>query len=309
MTNLHLTQIEHQNSMPVSNQPDVFFHHFPKIFRYEGLPETLSSDLLLDAKVIGQVDKKFIAFQISGKRIEDDSDDIKPMIVLADQHAVDERILLEKMLRNLMDVMTATPSTSDPDIYAVGSILLSPPRKINLSPTEVAKAMQYSAFFAKWNIEYVDADVYRSEEHVATKSSIGESKHFRKLHSSSSYFKRDVQQPTSFDGILVSKIPRIISDRCATNPALLKEIIFEHIDWLESQFIIQQPMEVDESRDRSESWNRRLRDCPRIMIEILKSKACRNAIMFNDTLSKNECQKLIDLMSECVFPFQCAHGR
>ncbi|KAG2182221.1 hypothetical protein INT43_007148 [Umbelopsis isabellina] len=309
ISNVHLTRIEHQNSMPASNQQDVFFHHFPRIFRYEGLPDTLSSDLLLNAKAIGQVDKKFIAFQISGKRFEDGNDDIKSMIVLADQHAVDERILLEKMFRNFMDVMTTTPSTSDSGTSAVGSILLSPPRKINLSPIEVSKALRYRSFFIKWNIYYVDAGVYQSEEHVATKSSIGESTHFRKVHSSSSYFKRDTQQATSTDGILVSKIPRIISDRCATNPALMKQIIFEHIDWLESQSSIQQLVESHESRDKPESWNRKLRDCPRIIIEILKSKACRNAIMFNDALSKNECQKLIDLMSECVYPFQCAHGR
>ncbi|KAJ2959436.1 hypothetical protein NQZ79_g5055 [Umbelopsis isabellina] len=309
ISDLHFNRIEHQNNLPASDQRNDIFRHFPKIFRYEGLPETLSSDLLLNAKAIGQVDKKFIAFQTSGRRFEDDNDDIKTMIVLADQHAVDERILLEKMFKNLMDVVTSTPSTSDPDISAAGSILLSPPRKINLSPTEVAKAMRYCAFFTKWNIDYVDVGAYQSHNDVAIKSSIGESKHFRKLHSSSSYFQRDAQQPASSDGILVFKIPRIISDRCATNPALLKQIIFEHIDWLESQSSTQQPVEAHESRDKAESWNRRLRDCPRIIIEILKSKACRNAIMFNDALSKNECQKLIDLMSECVFPFQCAHGR
>jgi hypothetical protein len=33
------------------------------------------------------------------------------------------------------------------------------------------------------------------------------------------------------------------------------------------------------------------------------------AIMFNDILSVNQCEDLIDRLSRCAFPFQCAHGR
>lgn len=31
--------------------------------------------------------------------------------------------------------------------------------------------------------------------------------------------------------------------------------------------------------------------------------------MFNDVLSKPECQNLVERLSHCSFPFQCAHGR
>jgi DNA mismatch repair protein MLH3 len=31
--------------------------------------------------------------------------------------------------------------------------------------------------------------------------------------------------------------------------------------------------------------------------------------MFNDILSKTECTSLIERLSRCAFPFQCAHGR
>jgi len=31
--------------------------------------------------------------------------------------------------------------------------------------------------------------------------------------------------------------------------------------------------------------------------------------MFNDQLEKRECEDLIKRLAECVFPFQCAHGR
>lgn len=31
--------------------------------------------------------------------------------------------------------------------------------------------------------------------------------------------------------------------------------------------------------------------------------------MFNDVLSREECWDLIQRLSRCSFPFQCAHGR
>ena len=31
--------------------------------------------------------------------------------------------------------------------------------------------------------------------------------------------------------------------------------------------------------------------------------------MFNDVLSKEECEALVQRLATCAFPFQCAHGR
>lgn len=31
--------------------------------------------------------------------------------------------------------------------------------------------------------------------------------------------------------------------------------------------------------------------------------------MFNDELSQSECGQLVQRLSRCAFPFQCAHGR
>src|SRR5690606_35579070 len=53
--------------------------------------------------------------------------------------------------------------------------------------------------------------------------------------------------------------------------------------------------------------NRNLR--PSCMQKILNSKACRSAIMFGDYLSISQCNELIDSLSQCKLPFQCAHGR
>jgi DNA mismatch repair protein MLH3 len=74
-------------------------------------------------------------------------------------------------------------------------------------------------------------------------------------------------------------------------------------------------------------WLKALRWCPRELLDLINSKACRGAwvyskivfyphqwallgaIMFNDSLTKGQCQQLIRKLSETAFPFQCAHGR
>jgi DNA mismatch repair protein MLH3 len=231
----------------------------------------------------------------------------KSMIIIADQHAVDERILLEKLLKSILDPMKQVDQ--ERRLASNGCILLSPPRKLQVSSSEVEKALQYRSIFNRWGIDFfASPDSHLSmdpQENTAT----SDSRHFRQLRSASKYFGQKMSSRTDDTHyIQVTKIPRVISDRCTTNPMLLKEIICDHIAWMESQ---SQSQQIDDNQpdDGFGAWSRYLRYCPRGMVDILKSKACRNAIMFNDSLTGQQCQKLIDLVSDCVFPFQCAHGR
>lgn len=73
-------------------------------------------------------------------------------------------------------------------------------------------------------------------------------------------------------------------------------------------------------------WVKALRYCPAPLLDLVNSRACRGqihldltafvtyrwcagAIMFNDPLDHRQCERLIQHLSETVFPFQCAHGR
>ena len=75
-------------------------------------------------------------------------------------------------------------------------------------------------------------------------------------------------------------------------------------------------------------WQSAMRRCPREILDLIDSKACRGmfqhgltiypiferfigAIMFNDSLNHEQCERLIFRLSECSesLPFQCAHGR
>ena len=48
---------------------------------------------------------------------------------------------------------------------------------------------------------------------------------------------------------------------------------------------------------------------PKFVSRVLASNACRYATMFGDTLSLEQCEKLIKALSKCQLPFVCAHGR
>ncbi|XP_025864401.2 DNA mismatch repair protein Mlh3 isoform X2 [Vulpes vulpes] len=51
------------------------------------------------------------------------------------------------------------------------------------------------------------------------------------------------------------------------------------------------------------------RTLPLTVQKVLASQACHGAIKFNDGLSREESCRLIDALSWCQLPFQCAHGR
>jgi DNA mismatch repair ATPase MutL len=42
---------------------------------------------------------------------------------------------------------------------------------------------------------------------------------------------------------------------------------------------------------------------------VIRSKACRNAIKFNDELDSFFMKKMLEELSFCKNPFLCAHGR
>lgn len=74
----------------------------------------------------------------------------------------------------------------------------------------------------------------------------------------------------------------------------------------------------------STNWLKGLRWCPQELVNLVNSRACRGecflleniaisllsgAIMFNDPLNLEQCDRLIQQLAKTAFPFQCAHGR
>jgi DNA mismatch repair protein MLH3 len=98
--------------------------------------------------------------------------------------------------------------------------------------------------------------------------------------------------------VIIRALPSLVAERCRLDPKLL-------IDMLRRE--IHAPLST--SFSSSTDWIHRIPHCPAGLVEMINSRACRSAIMFNDVLDKSQCGELVKKLVRCVLPFQCAHGR
>lgn len=138
-----------------------------------------------------------------------------------------------------------------------------------VSKREAELMRRYDGNFAEWGIKY----------HLSSSSSGEESS----LH--------------------IDALPRAITDRCTNEPSLAIDMIRSHVYMLSDQ------PAASRAHSGSAGWVTRIASCPKGLLDLLNSRACRSAIMFNDALELEECEALMRKLGRCMFPFQCAHGR
>ena len=201
----------------------------------------VSKQSLSTARVVSQVDKKFILICVNGSSNNNDGEDAE-LLVLIDQHAADERIRVEGLLADLK----ASPT------------LLTKPLIFEVQTREHHVLSRLAPSFAALGVVY------------------------------------DLSAPVGDPKckMIVKALPAVIAERCRLEPKVLIEMI------------------------RRESWKCKdergslaTHTCPQGLLDMLNSRACRSAIMFNDELTREECQTLVRRLGNCAFPFQCAHGR
>ena len=56
------------------------------------------------------------------------------------------------------------------------------------------------------------------------------------------------------------------------------------------------------------TWQRVLRWCPRELVDLVNSKACRGAIMFNDALSLERCERLVRELADAAIRIKDENG-
>jgi DNA mismatch repair protein MLH3 len=111
-------------------------------------------------------------------------------------------------------------------------------------------------------------------------------------------------------------VPRLVAERCRAESGLVAALVRQHLE------------DVRERGRRLRPDRKDVASCPRVLLELLNSKACRGAlwvrspdvgiiadaqpagaIMFNDIVDDETAETLLRQLSTTRQPYQCAHGR
>lgn len=244
-----------------------------------GIGGRISKDALRNSDVISQVDKKFILVKLRSSKVNEEKgsqDGTGTTLVIIDQHAADERIRIE----GLMDELCMPPQSIVPAESGILSIPLEKPLSFDVSAKEIHLLRAQKGHFADWGILY----------DIPTKS----------INTDRS--SKETQR------LVVSSLPPGIVEKCKTDPRLLIELIRAEA-WKIDEQGVGSPAATTVNPGGQQPWPVKIKNCPQGIIDMLNSRACRSAIMFNDELSSDQCKTLITRLADCAFPFQCAHGR
>ncbi|KAF2719541.1 hypothetical protein K431DRAFT_205168, partial [Polychaeton citri CBS 116435] len=258
----------------------------------------LSKPALLAAQVINQVDQKFILCGMSVSEATTHKD--RKVLVLIDQHAASERIILEGLLSELCTTMPRESSLarfqSNLGLRSgILAILLDHGIRYHVTSSERRHFVQYGSHFARWGILY---DVFGKESERSNSQ---------------------VRQLSEDQYIVVRTLPSGISERCRLVPDLLIDLLRTELWRLVDR--TSRPSTTDEDvhdasrkdmnkiEQSQHAWLSGIGSCPKGIIDILNSRACRSAIMFNDALTVAQCEDMVARLGGCAFPFMCAHGR
>ena len=241
-----------------------------------------SKENLQNAQVISQVDKKFILVKMQNALAGRDQQG--ELLVLIDQHAADERVQVESLLAQLCTPLPSTAKSYQSKLghtCRIETVVLESPLSFSISAHEHSHFCTHAARFAAWGILY---DVSACQGPTARKQE---------------YL------------VSISTLPPAISQRCVTDPKILISLLRSTVwSYVEDTHVAPLPRDCfAETECEGSTWVSRLSTCPPALVNLINSRACRSAVMFNDELSQGECEQLVRNLAACSFPFMCAHGR
>lgn len=279
----------------------------------DAVQRRIDKEELRRAEVIAQVDSKFIVARIpAGRDIEegDDGEGNKDMLVLIDQHAADERVRVEMLMKEFVGwCENATDGTSDATSEAssqIDTIPIHPPTRIRLTPREWQVARRFERQFARWGIELTSIPPEPQSDLVTGVAGIisggsgnscelggggvlmtktlsrhfgtsATSRHFSSVATKTPAGDGEGKEQENHMAVYVTRMPRMIADRCVADARIAQEVVRGYLYWLDENGGVGAGMDIggaDETAGRN-GWLARLRGCPKGFLEILNSKACR----------------------------------
>lgn len=261
-----------------------------------GFQGRVSKDALRKAELVAQVDNKFILVKVPFNQIQDDRMEAQlsmasSCLVLIDQHAADERCRVEGLMN---DFFICSKTDTGSNIWEAVTEVLPKPLFFELSRQDRDVLCRTQGHFAHWGVCY-DVEIPVVDQGLGSKK-----------------FKKKGIGPKA--RITVRSLPPAILERCRTEPRLLSDLIRTEAWKLNDESgSVQQPKSrpvLPRDADVSApAWVSLFHGCPQGIIELINSRSCRSAIMFNDPLTRDQCVELLGRLVQCAFPFQCAHGR
>lgn len=261
-----------------------------------GLHGRLSKEALRRAELVAQVDNKFILVKVPFSQVQDvragvQASSTSSCLVLIDQHAADERCRVEGLMKDYFFRRTTNASCNR---WEAVTEVLPKPLCFELSRQDRDVLCRSQEHFVHWGICY--------EVKIPD---AGQSMGSKKTKDKGIGLKAKVS---------VRSLPPAILERCRTEPRLLSDLIRTEAWKLNDELGSGQqprskpavPGDVDGS---SPAWVSLFHGCPQGIIDLINSRSCRSAIMFNDPLTRDQCVELLGRLVQCAFPFQCAHGR
>lgn len=229
----------------------------------------VDKESLARSTIVQQVDQKFVLAILPASC--DEAENQKQHLILVDQHAADERIKLESLCREICERKRRI--LDQPVVFAVDF-------------AEAKLFEQRREYLEKWCFSYTVAWSGLSPQSLS---------------------RGNKEQSGT---IYVTALPKPVAERLLAEPTALVDLLRNEVWSTNSASACSPCGRVDHGSARKETqWVVEIATCPMGVLEMLKSRSCRAAIMFNDRLDLAECRRLVHRLAKCVFPFQCAHGR
>ena len=211
-------------------------------------------------RIVGQVDAKYVLAR-SGS-----------LMIIVDQHAADERVKLEEMLRGDGDNDGSEDTEGDSSVDRTNeghnsSTLVSTIRMtgtmplsdtIEITSSDLYVLVNRPKIFHSWGFLF---DLIPEEENTALRS------------------------PTS---VKLTQVPVFYGEALNADDFIeFVHYVSDHSRWAAPHSLLKPPS----------------------LKRIAASKACRSAVKFGDILDLERCTDIMSKLSETDLPFQCAHGR
>ncbi|ORY75708.1 hypothetical protein BCR35DRAFT_306246 [Leucosporidium creatinivorum] len=270
-----------------------------------GAGQRFTRENLRDAEFVAQVDRKFLLVKMRGRaELDEEEGGVEEegqveTLVMVDQHAASERVRVEKLLEELcgkvargeeVELWSVEPGEE------VGDAAERRGCAVLVSGAEAVQAAERIEDFARWGI-----GLSLPSDSTCTSAPKDDD-------SSPPY-------PGDYIQIHLTSVPLIVSDRLRVEPRLQQELVRSYLAQLSEQgggaTMASKAGEgkVKLGGGEERTWRAVVRQCPPVLLDLINSKACRGAIMFNDELTPEQSRTLLARLADTSFPFQCAHGR